>query len=271
MAKMIVGVYSKNISFTENKTNDLYITIDNENLFFSVKNSTNGQFIAFEHFKSVADEKGWESLILITQHNSKLINLHFGNVFFVWNNSRFILTKKVAKQTQVYYQQELNLVHGANNTDEVYFNAINDDLILAYSVPDQLINLLSKIFPNGVWHHYTEYVINKKIDNNALICLLDNQFCLKITKNGATQLINYFPLEGANQNIYQIINACNHISLDTNNASINVLGYDEDGHGFVKTIANYFKVGQVAESDEHWDNEDKGNCPNNIYTTYLIY
>jgi hypothetical protein len=95
MAKMIVGVYSKNISFTENKTNDLYITIDNENLFFSVKNSTNGQFIAFEHFKSVADEKGWESLILITQHNSKLINLHFGNVFFVWNNSRFILTKKV--------------------------------------------------------------------------------------------------------------------------------------------------------------------------------
>ena len=31
MAKMIVGVYSKNISFTENKLIDLYITIDNKN------------------------------------------------------------------------------------------------------------------------------------------------------------------------------------------------------------------------------------------------
>jgi hypothetical protein len=271
MAKMIVGVYSKNLSFTENKTNDLYITIDNENLFFSVKDSIKGQFIAFEHFKRVTDEKGWDPLILFTQHNSKLISLHFGNVFFVWNNSRFILTKKVAKQTPIYYQQELNLVHGVNNNDEVYFNAIKDDLILAYSVPDQLISLLSKIFPSGVWHHYTEYVINKKIDNNTLICLLESQFCLRITKNGAIQLINYFPLEGDNQNFYQIMNACNHSSLNTNNASISVLGYDEDSHGFVKSMTNYFKEGQVAESDEHWDNEDKRNCPNNIYTTYLIY
>jgi hypothetical protein len=47
MAKMIVGVYSKNISFTENKSLDLYITIENKNLFFSVKSIQNGQFLAF--------------------------------------------------------------------------------------------------------------------------------------------------------------------------------------------------------------------------------
>jgi hypothetical protein len=271
MAKMIVGVYSKNISFTENKSSDLYITIDNENLFFSVKNSKNGLFVAFEHFKSASDEKGWDPLILFSQNNSKLINVLFKNVYFVWNNSRFVLTKKLLKQDILYYQQELNLVHGVNNTDEVYFNTIDDDLILAYSVPDELNNSLSKIFSNGIWHHYTEYIMKKEIDNNALICLFEKQFCLKIAKNGVAQLVNYFPLEGNVQNLYQIINACNHSSLDTNSASISVLGYNQDSHEFVNTIANYFKAGQVAESAENWDNEDKGNCPNNIYTTYLIY
>ena len=126
MAKKIVGVYSKNISFTENKLNDLYITIDIENLFFSVKNSKTGQFVAFEHFKSGEEEKGWEQLVIFSQNNSKLINLNFTNVFFVWNNSRFILTKKILKQEVLHYQQELNLVHGVNNNDEVFFNTINN-------------------------------------------------------------------------------------------------------------------------------------------------
>ena len=271
MAKMIVGVYSKNISFTENKSIDLYITIDNKNLFFSVKSIKNGQFLAFEHYKSAVDEIGWDEKILSAQNNSKLIKLNFNNVFFVWNNKRFTLSKKISKQDVLYYQQELNLVHGVNNHDEIFVNSINDDLVLAFSVPGQIISLTAKLFPNGVWHHYTEYMNNSDSENNALICLFENEFCLKITNNRKIQLVNYFPIEGNDQNIYQIINACNHSSLETNYASLKIWGYEDKQHEFINTLSNYFNAGQVAEPQEYWDNEDKENCPNNIYSTYFIY
>lgn len=271
MAKMIVGVYSKNISFTENKSNDLYITIDNGNLFFSVKSIKNGQFLAFEHYKSAVDEIGWDELILLAQTNSKLIKLNFNNVFFVYNNARLTFSNKISKQDVLYYQQELNLVHGVNNHDEVFVNSINDYLVIAFSVPVQLINLTVKLFPNGVWHHFAEYLNNSNSENNVLVCLFEKQFCLKITNNRKIQLVNYFPIEGNNQNIYQIINACNHSTLETNYASVKIWGYDDTQHEFINSLANYFKEGEVAESQEYWDNEDKEICPNNIYSNYFIY
>ncbi len=271
MAKKIIDVYSKNISFTENKSNDLYITIDNNNLFFSVKNSINSQFLALEHFMSDMDEAGWDQLISLAQKKSKLINLIYSNVFFVWNNPRFIITKHALKQDVLYYQQELNLVHGMNHNDDVYFNPIGDDLILAYSIPDPLIVLLSKLFPNGVWHHYMEFVMKQGMDNCVSIFLFDQVFCLNINGNGITQLSNYYKLEGANQNTYQILNACHHSAVETNISSVNVFGFEEDKNEFVNTLANYFKSGKLVESVEYWDNDDNKNCPNNIYTTYFIY
>ena len=271
MAKMIVGVYSKNLSFTENKTTDLYITIDHEHIFFSVKHLTHGHFVGFEHFKSAEDEKGFDSLILFAQKNSKLINIPFSNVFFVRNNSRFIITKHAIKQDAIYYQQELNLVHGINNTDEVYFNPIANELILAYSIPDPLIVSLSKLFPNGVWHHYMEFVMKKGIDKSVSIFLFDHLICLNIKQDGINKLANYYKLEGADQNTYQILNACNHSAVELNSSSVTIWGVDEDKHAFVKTLANYFKTGQLVESAECWDKEDIDNCPNNIYTTYFIY
>jgi hypothetical protein len=271
MAKKIVGVYSKNISFTENKSTDLYITIDNSNLFFSVKNAKNSQFIALEHFMNDLEETGWDQLISFAQKNSKLINIPFSNVFFVWNNSRFIITKNAIKQDAIYYQQELNLVHGINNTDEVYFNQIADDLILAYSIPDQLIVSLSKLFPNGAWHHYMEFAMKHGIDKTVSIFLFDQLFCLNIKQDGITKLANYYKLEGADQNMYQILNACNHSAVETNISSVSIWGVEEDKHTFINTLANYFKTGQLVESAECWDKEDNDNCPNNIYTTYFIY
>jgi len=271
MAKKIVGVYSKNISFTENKSNDLYITIDNSNLFFSVKNAENGQFVALEHFMNDLEDIGWDQLISFAQKNSKLINIPFSNVFFVWNNSRFIITKNVIKQDAIYYQQELNLVHGINNTDEVYFNSIANDLILAYSIPDQLIVSLSKLFTNGVWHHYMEFAMKQGTDKSVSIFLFDQLFCLNIKQDGITKLANCYKLEGANQNTYQILNACNHCAVETNISSVTIWGFEEDKHEFVNTLANYFKTGQLVESAECWDKEDIDNWPNNIYTTYFIY
>ena len=271
MAKKIVGVYSKNISFTENKSTDLYITIDHSNLFFSVKNSKNSQFLALEHFMNDSNESGWDQLISCVQKKSKLINVPFSNVFFVWNNTRFIITKQAIKQDVIYYQQELNLVHGINNTDDVYFSPIADDLILAYSIPDALIVLLSKLFPKGVWHHYMEYAMKHSLDNSVSIFLFDQAFCLNIKKEGITHLANYFKLEGGAQNTYQILKACQHSAVETNISSVAIWGMEEDKHEFVNTLANYFKTGQVIESAECWDKEDHENCPNNVYTTYFIY
>jgi hypothetical protein len=271
MAKKIIGVYSKNISFTENKFANLYLTIDNNNLFFSVKNYKSNQFIAFEHFANNAEIMGWDQLFEFVQKNSKLIHLNFTAIFLVWNHSRFILTNEFAKKDNLNYQMELNLVHGINNNDEVNTNSINDNLIIAYTIPDKLVTLMLKIFPKGVWHHYSEFVLKEKSENVAIIYLFENQYCLNIKQNGQTKLINYFQVEGNDQNVYKIMNACEHSLVDSNLLALKVFGYQLEKHEFVNLLANYFNAGEVVESSDYWDLEDKENCPNSIYSNYLIF
>jgi hypothetical protein len=101
------------------------------------------------------------------QNNSKLIHGIYGNVFFVWNSTRFILTNKLQKEDTLVYLDELNMVHGKSNEEELYLTPFNDQLIIAFTVPDALSTLLSRSFPTGKWRHYSEYVLANNSDKEA--------------------------------------------------------------------------------------------------------
>lgn len=269
MANKKTGVYSKKLSFSDSKTTDLYLIIDHHNIYLSVKDFKKGQFVAIEHFTKNSNELGWTSLFDAIQKQAKLYSIQYRNIALVWNDRKFILSKKMQLNDALNYQQELNLVHGVNNNDEFIVNTINNEHVIAYHIPDQLMASMLKLFPKGVWHHFSEYIFKNDFAADVHLFLFDNQYCIKIIKDGVTQLINYFPLENDTQNIYHVLNSCTHTNLDTHKATIKVWGYQADKHQFVNALAPYFSTGKIVEPDENW--EEKDNCPDSIYTTYLIF
>ena len=272
MAKKKIGIYSNLESTPNYKVEDLYLIVDNNNIVFSVKNKISNEFLAFEHFANNADNIGWHQLVAYLQNNSKLIQSIYNNIHFVWNSSRFVLTKKLIKEDTLLYQQELNLLHGASNEEELYLTPFDEQVMLVFSVPDALSTLLSRSFPTGKWHHYSEYVLASQSENAALIYLFEDNYCTRLVKDGKTRMINYYPIEGADQNSYNILNACNHAGLDLNATSLKVWGYNNTQHAFINTIATYFKAGEIMEAPS------TGICaslntsyPQHIYSTYFIF
>jgi hypothetical protein len=272
MAKKNIGIYSNLESTSNNKVEDLYLIVDNNNIVFSVKHKKTNEFVAFEHFSNNQDNAGWHQLVAYLQNNSKLIHGIFGTVFFVWNSARFILTNKLQKEDTLVYLEELNMVHGKSTEEELYLTPFNDQLIIAFTVPDALSTLLSRSFPTGKWHHYAEYVLANKAENEALIYLFENNFCLRVINDGKTQLVKYFPIEGEDQNCYQLLNACSNAGLDTNLATLKVWGYNSIQHEFINKIAPYFLVGEIIESPKSGIGASLNtNYPQNIYSTYFIF
>jgi hypothetical protein len=272
MAKKNIGIYSNLESTSNNKVEDLYLIVDNNNIFFSVKHKKKNEFVAFEHFANNQDNTGWHQLVAYLQNNSKLIHGIYGNVIFVWNSARFILTNKLQKEDTLIYLEELNIVHGKSIEEELYLTPFDDKLIIAFTVPDALSTLLSRSFPTGKWHHYAEYVLANKAENEALIYLFDNNYFLHVVKEGKTQLVNYFPIEGVDQNCYQILNACSNAGLDTSLSKLKVWGHHKIQHDFINKIAPYFLVGEIVESPTTGIGASlHSNYPQNIYSTYFIF
>ena len=272
MAKKKIGLYSTLESSFNNKVEDLYLIVDNEQIIFSVKNNTNGQFVAFEHFVNSPDNVGWHQLIAYLQNNSKLIQSIFNNVFFVWNSARYLLTKKQIKEDTLLYQQELDLVHGMSSEEELYLKQLDDNKMLVFSVPDALSTLLSRTFPTGKWHHFAEFVFTIPVQNAALVFLFDNSFYLRLVKEGKTKLINTYPMEGADQNCYTILNTGTNVFTDLGQTELFVWGSSQAKDEFINGVLPYFSSFQLVNIENgsiaHSLNT---NYPNHIYSPYFIF
>ena len=115
-------------------------------------------------------------------------------------------------------------------------------------------------------------MLANQANNEALIYLFDNDYCLRVVKEGKTQLVKYFPIEGVDQNCYQLLNTCSNTGLDTNSATLKVWGYNAIQHDFIHKIAPYFLVGEIVESPKsEIGNSLNMNYPQNIYSTYFIF
>jgi len=261
MAKKKIGIYSALESTPNNKVEDLYLIVDKESIVFSVKHTQKNEFVALEQFVNNVENTGWHQLVAYLQNNSKLIQNTYGNIYFVWNSARFILTKKQENEDTLLYQQELNLVHGPLNDEELYLTPYDENYTIIFSVPDALSTILSRSFPTGVWHHYAEYVLAAEANNHALIYLFENNYCIRLLNEGRTQLINYFPIEGNDQNSYTILNACALTNLNITETDLKVWGYNSLQHEFINEIGKSFKSIEIVNTTNIQP----------IYSTYFIF
>jgi hypothetical protein len=272
MAKKKIGIYTDLVSTFNNKVEDLYLIVDKESIVFSVKNKISNDFVAFEHFVNTPDNIGWHQLIAYLQNNSKLIQAVFENIYFIWNSPRFIMTKKMNIEDTLLYQQELDLVHGTSPEEELYLKVIEEDKMIVFSIPDALSTLLSRSFPTGKWHHYVEYTLSAEIENAAFLYLFENNYYLRLVIHGKNQLLNYYPIEGDDQNCYTILNACNNIFKDTNTMDIKIFGSNLLKDSFINSLVPYFHSYELINNNSGVVQTTLNkNYPNHIYATYFIF
>jgi hypothetical protein len=272
MAQKKIGIYGNLESTANNKVEDLYLIVDGQSIVFSVKNNISQEYVSFEYFLNTGDNQGWSQLMAYLQNNSKLMHAFYKNINFIINTPRIVLSNINSNLDVLQYQNELNLVHGVKSEEEIYTNEIGLGSIIVYGVPDALSTLLTRAFPTGKWNHYASYLMNNFRDNGVYIQLFDNNFCLYIVEAGKVKILNYFPIEGNDQNSFMVLNACVNTDTNTNSIPLIVYGYNPEQHEFIKMVAPYFESLQLEKAPaEGIGSKLNLDYPNHTYSTYFIF
>ena len=272
MAKKKIGIYGVQESTANNKVEDLYLIVDEQSICFVVKNHTNGQYIAFEYFENTPDQNGWNQLLGYLQNNSKLIQSFYRQVQFVMNTKRTLLTKSVSQGADTFYLNEFNLVFGNSMEEEIQIQAVGQDQVLVYSVPDALSTLLTRSFPTGKWTNYVSSLVSSSQADGVCLSLFDDYLIVLILKNGKPHFVNYFNRSGADQNKYLVLNACiqaNTLPKDTN---FNVTGYSVDRDHWVQDLSSYFANAHMQHAPDAGIGATlNAEYPNHSYAPYFIF
>ncbi len=272
MAKKKIGIYGQLQSTANNKVEDLYLIVDDQSICFSVKNIVKNEFVAFEAFANTNENNGWNQLVAYLQNNSKLIQAIYGNVHFVMNSPRMILSKKQKISDLTIYLNELNLVHGEKYEEELMISPAGPNTVLVYSVPDALQSLLSRVFPTGRWSHYASYLLDDKRTEGVFVQLFENNYTLLIQKEGKVQLLQYQDISGDNQNVYTILNACKSVGLNPNSLAVYITGYNEMDHLWANNLVSYFENAAIINAPETGIGVSLNKeYPHHNYATYFIF
>lgn len=272
MAQKKIGIYGSLESTANNKVEDLYLIVDGQSIVFSVKNNITNQYVSFEYFLNTGDNQGWSQLMAYLQNNSRLMHAFYKHIYFIMNTSHVVLSNGTSNTDNLQYQHELNLVHGIKSEEEIYTNEIGSGKVLVYGVPDALSTLLTRAFPTGKWQHYAAYLINNLPANGVFVQLFDTNFCLYIVVDGQVKLLNYYPIEGKDQNSYVVLNACINSGTDSNIVPLYVYGYNAEQHEFIKMVAPYFESLHLMKAPEEGIGSKLNlDYPNHTYSTYFIF
>jgi len=261
MANKKIGFYGKLESTANNKVENLYIIVNKTSIVFVIKHIVKNEFISIEHFEQTEESNSWSPLLAYLQNNSKLIQNYYKNIFLVVNNNRIILSQTDAKDNLLSAAQELELIHGHKLDEEIYTSIIGDKHFLIYGIADDLYAILNRYFPSGKWQHYTSFFLGNEIDSEVQVRIFEDSFILYIVEKGITKLLNYYSLEGEDQNIYTLLNSCINAGIDINKFLLKVWGYEEGKHNFITKTAPYFAAKQVVQIEQ---------VPN-AYSSYFIF
>lgn len=272
MAKKKIGIYGQLQSTANNKIEDLYLIVDEQSISFSVKNEQSNEFLAFESFANTNENIGWNQLVAYLQNNSKLIQGIYCNIHFVMNSPRMILSNSQLKSDLTIYLNELNIVHGEIYDEELMTAQINEKTVLVYSVPDILQSLLARIFPTGKWSHYAQFLLAQKNEPGVYLQLFENHYLLLIQDEHQILFLKYQTIDGDDQNVFTILNACKSAGSTPNTLSIYITGYNELSHLWANTLVSYFENASIVNAP------DRGICiamnkefPHHNYATYFIF
>jgi hypothetical protein len=272
MAKKKIGIYGQLESTANHKVEDLYIIVDDQSIHFSVKHLVSNEYIAFESFINNNDSNGLSPLLAYLQNNSKLMHATYNNIHFVMNTPRVLLTKSSSLKDMSIYLNELNIVHGLRQDEELIVKKVDDNKSIVYAVPDSLQTLLTRAFPTGKWEHYINALMDRQLSTGVHLYIFDQFYLMLIHLNDQIEYVRYAVESGATQNTFQVLNACKHLQIDPSQTDIYISGYSHLEHGWVESLVQYFKNAVVEQApDTGVAGSLNKEYPNHTYSTYFIF
>ena len=271
MAKKKIGIYNVLQSTPNNKVEDLYLIVDNHSIAFAVKNIHNNSYQSFEYFVNDPENISWNQLIAYLQNNSKLIQNTYHHIYFVMNNNNYIITKKYEIEDTLLYKNELSLLFDISEDEEVQLTELSNGKMLVYTIPDQINTLLTRTFPTGKWHHYTEYLMNP-ISNGIQVFMFANNFCMVIHEDGALKLINHFKVGDEDQNSYTLLSTCINAGISPDTNTITIAGLATEQTNWINFIEKYFANTIIKMApDDDIGLKLNSEFPHHTYAPYFIF
>ena len=271
MAKKKIGIYNVLQSTANNKVEDLYLIVDDHSIAFTVKNINSNSYQSFEYFVNDSENMGWNQLVAYLQNNSKLIQNTYRHIHFVMNNASYIVTKKYDIEDTLLYINELSLLHDIAEEEEVQLAELPNGKMLVYTIPDQINTLLTRTFPTGKWHHYTEYLIST-YTNGIQIFMFANDFCMLIHENGQLKLVNHFKVGGEDQNSYTLLSTCANAGISPDKVSLTIAGLATEQFNWIKLIEKYFASTTIKMAPDEGIGVNLNNeFPHHTYAPYFIF
>jgi len=271
MAKKKIGIYGQLESTPNHKVEDLYIVVEDHAIHFSVKHLVEDKYVAFESFMN-NDANGWSPLLAYLQNNSKLMHAVYQNIHFVMNDPQVLITKTNEQKNTSFYSNELAMVFGQKQDQELMINELADQRSILYAIPDSLQTLLTRAFPTGKWSHYIQKLMATRLEEGIHLFAFEQFFITLFIQQNQVQFFHYFSEEGATQNVYQVLNICKQLSIPPAQTNIHLTGYNTNDHAWMEELVQYFLHATVHEAPHKGviDTLNK-EYPNHGYAPYFVF
>ena len=171
-----------------------------------------------------------------------------------------------------FYLNEFSLVFGTKMEEEIQTQAIGQDQVLVYSVPDALSTLLTRSFPTGKWINYISSLVLSNQADGVCLSLFEDYFIVLILQNGKPHFVNYFNRSGDDQNKYLLLNACVQSNTLPKDSNLNVTGYSAERDIWIQDLASYFANAHIQHAPDAGIGATlNAEYPNHSYAPYFIF
>lgn len=209
------------------------------------KNSVEG--MAVHHYDKSTPPVGFPIALQILFHKQRMLAQLFKKTVINYSLPESVLIP-FALYDSARNEDVLNLVHG-----DLHGNGI----ILTDKIEEQktynlfrlradMHEVIQSQFPNAEHSHQYSILLKKpaKENNNLFVIFYARKIVVRLVKNGATQLINTFNYQTAEDVSYTLLNICRQ--FDVPNIALTISGLLERKSALFKEIYKYFETIEMA-------------------------
>lgn len=215
----------------------LYICDDNKQLISS-------KTVEFELYKQTVDE------LFYILDNTLELKLSYKSIQLIYESNQYTLIPyKLFDKDNIRYFLYLQHPDSLNNEHFAFNYLLTWNIYIAFAVPNNLFQVLSKMLPEIELQHHIYSFINEKVSLQKLssIFVIDRNNMIDIIalENGSIQLVNSFKCESPETALYYILKVYEQLKLDVNQC-VTFLNTNKSNSALEALIKTYIKNYEIC-------------------------
>ncbi|MEP6951188.1 MAG: DUF3822 family protein [Ginsengibacter sp.] len=221
----------------------LVFEINNEGFSYTIKDDDENVYIAAAvfHFDKIPGVDDYSIVLQNELQQHRVLSGDFKKVCIMYSFEECVLIP-----FSLYNSREntnvLNLIHGDFQSN---FSVLTDvitksEIYNIYRVPAPVLNMVKSKFPYAINRHQYSVLLNQvPAEGDKLsVIFYPKKVVMMLNKNGATQFINTFSYDTADDVLYILLNACQQ--FEAYDIPVEISGMVEMNSPLTKEIYNHF-------------------------------